>query len=89
MEGQILQIFQEVRYGGARGSEFNCCIMHCEEMRSWKSGWLKQLQLLSPIHFQMFWRKETMQHIFAQHLRPFLCLKLEIALELVHNWQHK
>ena len=61
--------------------------MHCEEMRSWKSGWLEQLQFLSPIHFQMFWRKETMQHIFAQHLRPFLCLKLEITLELVHNWQ--
>ena len=25
--------------------------------------------------------------IFAQHLRPFLCLKLEIILELVHNRQ--
>ena len=24
---------------------------------------------------------------FAQHLRPFLCLKLEIILELVHNRQ--
>ncbi|CAH3151227.1 unnamed protein product [Porites lobata] len=30
-KGEISQIFQEVRYGGARGSEFNCCIVHCSQ----------------------------------------------------------
>ena len=61
-----------------------CELQRIEILEEWMVG---TLQFHSLIHFQMFWRKETMQQTFAQHLRPFLCLKLEIILELVHNQQ--
>ena len=69
MEGEISQIFQEVRYGGARGSEFNFCIVH------YVPRFVASLYVLSELHpTHLTTRKKRAIKYITQLFKPFISM---------------